>query len=58
VQKRGRHYYRAAEDIIEEIKDFEATGGKEVVLTGVNLSAWGLDNTHDIQNFSKDLVKN
>lgn len=58
VQKRGRHYYRAADDIIEEILDFEAQWGKEVVLTGVNLSAWGLDNTHDIQNFSKDLVKN
>jgi len=58
VQKRGRHYYRAAEDIIEEIKDFEAQGGKEVVLTGVNLSAWGLTNTHDISNFSPDLVKN
>ena len=26
VQKRGRHYYRAAEDIIEEIRDFEETG--------------------------------
>lgn len=58
VQKRGRHYYRAAEDIIEEIREYEATGWKEVVLTGVNLSAWGLDNTHDIKNFSKDLVKN
>jgi len=58
VQKRGRHYYRSAEDIIDEIKEFESEGGKEVVLTGVNLSAWGLDNTHDIQNFSKDLVKN
>lgn len=57
VQKRGRHYYRAAEDIIEEILDFEQQGWKEVVLTGVNLSAWGLDNTHSIQNFSKDLVK-
>ena len=58
VQKRWRHYYRAADDIIEEILDFEAEWGKEVVLTGVNLSAWGLDNTHNIQNFSKDLVKN
>ncbi|MCD5375480.1 radical SAM protein [Candidatus Gracilibacteria bacterium] len=57
VQKRGRHYYRAAEDIAEEIRDFEDQGGKEVVLTGVNLSAWGLENTHDIKNFSQDLVK-
>ncbi|MDA9129085.1 radical SAM protein [Candidatus Gracilibacteria bacterium] len=58
VQKRGRHYFRAKEDIVEEILEFESEGGKEVVLTGVNLSAWGLDNTHDIQNFSEDLIKN
>ena len=45
-------------DIIEEIIDFESEGGKEVVLTGVNLSAWGLSNTHDISNFSPDLTKN
>ncbi len=47
VQKRGRHYYRAAEDIIEEIQEFEKKWGKEVVLTGVNLSAWGLESTND-----------
>jgi len=58
VQKRGRHYFRAAEDIVEEIIEFENTGGKEVVLTGVNLSAWGLGNTHNIKNFSPDLIKN
>ncbi|USN59463.1 MAG: radical SAM protein [Candidatus Peribacteria bacterium] len=45
VKKRGRHYFRAKEDILEEICDFEKQGGKEVVLTGVNLSAWGLDTT-------------
>lgn len=58
VQKRGRHYYRAAQDIIDEIKEFEDQGGKEVVLTGINLSAWWLDNTHNLQNFSEDLTKN
>ena len=58
VQKRGRHYYRSAEDIIEEIQEFEMQWGKEVVLTGVNLSAWWLDNTHDIKNFSPDMEKN
>lgn len=58
VQKRGRHYFRAAEDIAQEIQDFEATWGKEVVLTGVNLSAWWLKNTHDVKTFSKDLEKN
>ena len=58
VQKRGRHFFRAKEDIAEEIRDFQQEGGKEVVLTWVNLSAWGLSNTHDIKNFSPDLVKN
>ncbi len=48
VQKRWRHYYRASEDIVEEITEFESEGGKEVVLTWVNLSAWGLDTTNDI----------
>lgn len=50
VQKRGRHYYRAVEDIIDEIIDFENQGWKEVVLTWVNLSAWGLDSTNDIHS--------
>ncbi len=58
VQKRWRHFYRSREDIVEEIQDFEKQWGKEVVLTGVNLSAWGLENTHDIKNFSSDVVKN
>lgn len=58
VQKRGRHYYRSAEDIAEEIRDFESSWWKEVVLTWVNLSAWGLKNTHDIKNFSPEIQKN
>ena len=58
VQKRGRHYFRAKEDIVEEIQEFEQEWGKEVVLTGVNLSAWGLENTHNIKNFSEDMIKN
>lgn len=57
VQKRGRHYFRSAEDIAEEIREFENQWGKEVVLTWVNLSAWGLKNTHDIENFSSDVIK-
>lgn len=58
VQKRGRHFYRAADDIIEEINNFHEQWGKEVVLTGVNLSAWGLKNTHAVTNFSPDIQKN
>ncbi|RKW20703.1 radical SAM protein [Candidatus Gracilibacteria bacterium] len=48
VQKRGRHYYRDKDDIVSEITEFEFGGGKEVVLTGVNLSAWGLRDTNDV----------
>ncbi|MBF0913610.1 radical SAM protein [Candidatus Gracilibacteria bacterium] len=48
VQKRGRHYYRDKDDIVSEITEFEFGGGKEVVLTGVNLSAWGLKDTNDV----------
>lgn len=47
VQKRGRHYFRNEEDIAYEINDFEESGWKEVVLTWVNLSAWGLESTND-----------
>lgn len=49
VQKRGRHFFRDKDDILEEILDFERAGGKEVVLTWVNLSAWGLETTNDIE---------
>jgi len=40
VQKRWRHFYRDKDDILKEILEFEEIGWKEVVLTGVNLSAW------------------
>ncbi len=48
VQKRWRHFYRDKDDILKEILEFEEIWGKEVVLTGVNLSAWGLKNTNQI----------
>lgn len=48
VQARGRHKSRSSEDIITEINDFVAIGGKEVVLTGTNLGAWGADSSEDI----------
>jgi MiaB/RimO family radical SAM methylthiotransferase len=48
VQKRGRHFFREREDILEEILQFERAWGKEIILTWVNLSAWGLDTTNDI----------
>lgn len=50
VVKRWRHFFRAKEDILEEILEFESTWWKEVVLTWVNLSAWWLKTTNDIKN--------
>ena len=48
VQKRWKHFYRKKEEILKEILDFEKVGWKEVVLTWINLSAWGLENTNPI----------
>ena len=46
VVKRWRHYFRAKEDIANDIDEFEQNWGKEVVLTWINLSAWWLDSTN------------
>ena len=40
---RGRSRSRIASDIIEEIKTFVSNGYKEVVLTGIDMSSYGLD---------------
>ena len=37
VQARGRHKWRPMEEIIAEVQTFVKGGGKEVVLTGINL---------------------
>lgn len=50
VQKRGVHFSREKESILKDILDFEKAWGKEVVLTGINLCAWGLASTNDIWN--------
>lgn len=50
VQARGRHKWRPAEEIIEEINEFVEHGGKEVVFTGINLGAWGSDSSNNYQN--------
>lgn len=50
VIKRWRHFYRSKEDIVDEITEFEMQGWKEVVLTGINLWAWGKDNTNDYKD--------
>ncbi|MDD5769540.1 MAG: MiaB/RimO family radical SAM methylthiotransferase [Candidatus Gracilibacteria bacterium] len=54
VIKRGKHFYRSLEDIVDEITEFEMQGGKEVVLTGINLGAWGSENTNDYKNSKFD----
>ncbi len=45
VIKRWRHFSRPKEDILKEILDFENVWWKEIVLTWINLWAWGLKNT-------------
>lgn len=58
VKKRWRHYSRNIDDIIEDILEYELQGGKEVVLTWVNLTAWGLDSTNDVwQSRFAELLK-
>jgi MiaB/RimO family radical SAM methylthiotransferase len=50
VIKRWKHFYRSREDIVQEIIDFEIQGWKEIVLTWVNLWAWGKENTNDYKD--------
>lgn len=49
VQARGRHKWRPAEEILEEIHDFVRNWGREVVLTGINLGAWWAPSSNDYQ---------
>ena len=46
---RGTHSNVPADSIIEHIKEAEQLGIKEIVLTGINLAAWGCDNTNNAQ---------
>lgn len=48
VQKRWAHFFREKDDILKDIIDYEKAWGKEIVLTGVNLWAWGLASTNDL----------
>lgn len=48
VQKRGGHFYRDKEDILEEILTAQRNDVAEIVLTWVNLCAWGLENTNEV----------
>ena len=54
VIKRWKHFYKSREDIVDEITNFEILWWKEVVLTWVNLCAWGLESTNDYKNSKFD----
>lgn len=45
VAKRWKHISRPLEDIISEIKMIEAKWWKEIVITWINLAAWGCSNS-------------
>jgi len=56
LQKRGKHFYRPWDDLISEINDFHQAWGKELVLTWVNLCAWGLESTNDFKDSRFDEI--
>lgn len=45
IQARWEHNSRTIEEIIAEIKNYENSWIKEIVITGTNIWAWGADNT-------------
>jgi threonylcarbamoyladenosine tRNA methylthiotransferase MtaB len=55
ILKRGKNRSRDLEDIIMEINEFVAWGGKEIVLTGINLAARWSESTRkpDQSKFSE-----
>ncbi len=50
VQARGRHKWRPVAEILEEIRAFVESGGKEVVFTGINLGAWGSEGSNNFRD--------
>ncbi|MDD2694166.1 MAG: radical SAM protein [Candidatus Gracilibacteria bacterium] len=49
VQARGRHKWRPMEEVIEEVNTFVDGGGKEIILTGINLGAWGATTSNNFR---------
>ena len=58
ILKRWKNRSRDLEDIVMEINEFVAGGGREIVLTGINLAAWWSESTRkpEQSNFS-DLLE-
>jgi threonylcarbamoyladenosine tRNA methylthiotransferase MtaB len=53
---RGRVRSRAKAAVIEEVKNIVQKGYKEIVLTGIHLSSYGIDFTDDNSNMLLDLI--
>ncbi|MFQ6057900.1 MAG: tRNA (N(6)-L-threonylcarbamoyladenosine(37)-C(2))-methylthiotransferase MtaB [Anaerolineae bacterium] len=53
---RGRERSRPSSQIVAEIRDLVAAGHQEIVLTGVQLSAYGRDKSHGARTSLRDLV--
>jgi threonylcarbamoyladenosine tRNA methylthiotransferase MtaB len=49
IMKRWKHRSRPLKEIIDEINDFYHAGGKEIVLTWINLAARWCENTNKIE---------
>ena len=52
---RGRVRSRETEDVVREVKELAGNGYKEVVLTGIHLSSYGID--HDGERHLLDLIR-
>lgn len=55
IQARWAHYSRSLDDIISEIKEYEKSWIKEIIITWTNIWAWWADDTKNFKqtNFSK-----
>ncbi len=51
---RGRVRSRRREDVLEEIRSMAAAGYREVVLTGIHISSYGIDLADGSENFRGD----
>ncbi len=50
VKKRGSHKNKNVQEVVDEIRQMEKNGVKEVVLTWINLAAWWMLNTNTWPN--------